>query len=154
MIAIVSASNICVTPTSKPFRNRSLPKWGQYDTFSCAMRPPSFSTTLIRGDVGPLASRSRAFGADVYATASAGKHDVVRGCGATPIDSRTAKVADYVARHAYGVGFNVVYDTVSRQTPDDSLVPPTLQSRAQLLRVQQTRSGSRLVVRCAVSWSM
>ncbi|BDT57048.1 quinone oxidoreductase [Massilia varians] len=75
------------------------------------------------GGVGHVAVQiARAFDADVYATASSGKHDVIRGYGATPIDYRTAKVADYVAQHADGVGFDVVYDTVGGQTLDDSLV--------------------------------
>lgn len=75
------------------------------------------------GGVGHVAVQiARAFGAAVYATASSGKHDIVRGYGATPIDYRTTKVADYVAQYADGVGFDVVYDTVGGQTLDDSLV--------------------------------
>lgn len=75
------------------------------------------------GGVGHVAVQiARAFGATVYATASSGKHDIVRGYGATPIDYRTTKVADYVTQYADGVGFDVVYDTVGGQTLDDSLV--------------------------------
>ena len=75
------------------------------------------------GGVGHVAVQiARALGADVYATASAAKHAVIEGYGATPIDYRDAKVADYVAKYANGVGFDVVYDTVGGQTLDDSLV--------------------------------
>ncbi|MBB3225191.1 zinc-dependent alcohol dehydrogenase family protein [Pseudoduganella umbonata] len=75
------------------------------------------------GGVGHVAVQiARAFGAAVYATASSGKHDIVRSYGATPIDYRTTKVADYVTQYADGVGFDVVYDTVGGQTLDDSLV--------------------------------
>lgn len=75
------------------------------------------------GGVGHVAVQiARAFGADVYPTASTAKHDVIRGYGATPIDYRTAKVADYVAQYADGQGFDVVYDTVGGQTLDESLV--------------------------------
>lgn len=75
------------------------------------------------GGVGHVAVQiARALGADVYATASEAKHAVIKGYGATPIDYRDAKVVDYVAKYANGVGFDVVYDTVGGQTLDDSLV--------------------------------
>lgn len=75
------------------------------------------------GGVGHVAVQiARAFGAEVVATASAAKHGVIEGYGATPVDYHTSKVADYVAQYAGGIGFDIVYDTVGGQTLDDSLV--------------------------------
>lgn len=75
------------------------------------------------GGVGHVAIQiAKAFGANVYATASAKKREIVESFGATAIDYQTSSVADYVAQHANGVGFDLVYDTVGGQTLDDSLV--------------------------------
>ncbi|MBK4735005.1 zinc-dependent alcohol dehydrogenase family protein [Noviherbaspirillum pedocola] len=75
------------------------------------------------GGVGHVAVQiARAFGADVYATASAAKHGVIEAYGATPIDYHAARVADYVGKYADGIGFDIVYDTVGGPTLDDSLV--------------------------------
>lgn len=75
------------------------------------------------GGVGHVAVQiALARGAEVFATASAGKHAIVRGFGATPIDYKTSTVAEYVAAHADGVGFDIVYDTVGGATLDASLV--------------------------------
>jgi NADPH:quinone reductase-like Zn-dependent oxidoreductase len=75
------------------------------------------------GGVGHVAVQlARAFGAQVYATASAAKHSYLRRIGATPIDYHTVSVTDYVAKYADGTGFDVVYDTVGGKTLDDSLV--------------------------------
>lgn len=75
------------------------------------------------GGVGHVAVQiARARGADVFATASAAKHAIVRGYGATPIDYHASTVAEYVGAHANGVGFDIVYDTVGGATFDASLV--------------------------------
>jgi NADPH2:quinone reductase len=75
------------------------------------------------GGVGHVAVQiARAFGAEVYATASEAKHAIVEGYGATPIDYKNTAVADYVAQYAGGIGFDLVYDTVGGATLDDSLV--------------------------------
>lgn len=75
------------------------------------------------GGVGHVAVQiARAFGAEVFATASAGKRELVESLGATAIDYRTSKVGDYVSRYTDDVGFDLVYDTVGGQTLDDSLV--------------------------------
>ncbi len=69
------------------------------------------------GGVGHVAVQiARAFGAEVFATASAGKRELIESLGATAIDYRTSKVGDYVSRYTNDVGFDLVYDTV------DSLV--------------------------------
>lgn len=75
------------------------------------------------GGVGHVAVQiARAFGAEVFATASAGKQELVESMGATAIDYRTSQVGDYVTQHTDGAGFDLVYDTVGGPTLDDSLV--------------------------------
>ncbi|MEM7083016.1 MAG: zinc-dependent alcohol dehydrogenase family protein [Pseudomonadota bacterium] len=66
------------------------------------------------GGVGHVAVQlARHFGADVYATISSDDQaDIVRGYGATPINYKTESVADYVAQHTDGRGFDVVFDSV------------------------------------------
>jgi NADPH2:quinone reductase len=66
------------------------------------------------GGVGHVAVQlAKQFGADVYATCSGGKPmDIIQGYGAKAIDYKTEKVADYVAKHTDGAGFDVVFDSV------------------------------------------
>ncbi len=66
------------------------------------------------GGVGHVAVQlAKHFGADVYATCSGGKQmDVIESYGATAINYKTEKVADYVAKHTDGAGFDVVFDSV------------------------------------------
>ena len=53
------------------------------------------------------------FGADVYATGTGEKQiSVVEKYGATAIDFRTEKVAEYVAKYTDGAGFEVIFDSV------------------------------------------
>ncbi len=52
-------------------------------------------------------------GAEVFATVSGeAKAEIARSFGATPIDYRGMDVAEYVAAHTGGDGFEVVFDTV------------------------------------------
>lgn len=66
------------------------------------------------GGVGHVAVQlARHSGAEVFATCSSDTQaDAIRGFGATPINYRTEAVADYVAAHTQGIGFDVVYDSV------------------------------------------
>jgi len=66
------------------------------------------------GGVGHVAVQlARHFGAEVYATASDGKPmDIIEKYGATPIDYKAEKVADYVEKHTDGAGFDIVFDSV------------------------------------------
>jgi alcohol dehydrogenase len=66
------------------------------------------------GGVGHVAVQlAKHFGAEVYATASGGKHlGVIEQYGATAIDYRAEKVADYVEKHTGGAGFDVIFDSV------------------------------------------
>ncbi|MEY9185832.1 NADPH2:quinone reductase [Bradyrhizobium sp. USDA 326] len=72
------------------------------------------------GGVGHVAIQiSRAFGADVFATGSASQRATIEGLGAVFID-RNTPVETYVAQHAGGRGFDVVYDTVGGKVLDAS----------------------------------
>jgi NADPH:quinone reductase-like Zn-dependent oxidoreductase len=73
------------------------------------------------GGVGHLAVQlARARGAQVYATGSADHKAIIEGYGAVAIDYRSTPVADYVAAHTGGAGFDIVYDTVGGATLDAS----------------------------------
>ena len=73
------------------------------------------------GGVGQIALQlARAFGATVFATASASNRAFLEQRGATAIDYRAESVADYVARCTAGRGFDVVFDTVGGSTLDAS----------------------------------
>ena len=66
------------------------------------------------GGVGHVAVQlAKHFGAEVYATASGGKQmDVIEKYSATPINYKAEEVADYVAKHTDGAGFDVIFDSV------------------------------------------
>lgn len=73
------------------------------------------------GGVGHIVIQiAKAYGADVYATDSAAKHELIRRLGATPIDYRSTTVDEYVARLTDGRGFDLVYDTAGGPTLDAS----------------------------------
>ncbi len=73
------------------------------------------------GGVGHVAIQlARAYGAEVFATDGAEKRDFIESLGATAIDYRTTNVADYVAAHTGGDGFDVVYDTAGGASLDAS----------------------------------
>jgi NADPH:quinone reductase-like Zn-dependent oxidoreductase len=61
------------------------------------------------GGVGHVAVQvARAFGAEVFATGSAGHRGTIESFGATFIDYRMSSVEDYVAEFTSGEGFDVV----------------------------------------------
>lgn len=66
------------------------------------------------GGVGHLAVQiARHLGAEVAATGTGAEQiQVIEDFGATPIDYKTAQIADYVATHTGGTGFDAVFDTV------------------------------------------
>ena len=75
------------------------------------------------GGVGHVAVQlAKAFGAEVFATVSAEKRQIVEGFGATAVDYRALSTEQYVAQYAGGEGFDVVYDTVGGATIDSSFV--------------------------------
>jgi len=78
------------------------------------------------GGVGYLAiALARHRGARVFATGGPASQAVIAAAGAVPIDYTTTPVAEYVAEHARGAGFDVVFDTVGGTTLDDSFVAVT-----------------------------
>jgi NADPH:quinone reductase-like Zn-dependent oxidoreductase len=73
------------------------------------------------GGVGHVAVQlARAFGAEVFASGSAGQQAIIEGFGATFIDYRKSSVEEYVAEHTAGEGFDIVYDTVGGASLDAS----------------------------------
>ncbi|MEU8165573.1 zinc-dependent alcohol dehydrogenase family protein [Micromonospora sp. NPDC049004] len=73
------------------------------------------------GGVGQVAIQiARARGAEVFATGSSRNLETIARLGATPIDYNATEVADYVAAHTGGDGFDVVFDTVGGATLDRS----------------------------------
>lgn len=75
------------------------------------------------GGVGHIAVQiALARGAQVFATVSDSKKEIVEGFGATPIDYRAASVAEYVDANTEGKGFDVVFDTVGGATLDASFL--------------------------------
>ena len=72
------------------------------------------------GGVGHIAVQiAQAFGAQVFATGSARDRALIERLGATAI-SRETPVEAYVAEHAGGAGFDIVYDTVGGAVLDAS----------------------------------
>jgi NADPH:quinone reductase len=73
------------------------------------------------GGVGHIAVQiAKAFGAEVFATVSPHKANIVAGLGATPIDYQALSVQEYIAKYTDGAGFDVIYDTVGGRALDDS----------------------------------
>lgn len=66
------------------------------------------------GGVGHIALQlAKDFGADVYSTGGGDMQtNLIQKLGATPINYRTESVAEYVAKHTDGKGFDVVFDSV------------------------------------------
>lgn len=81
-------------------------------------------TVLIHGGAGGIGhvavQIARALGAEVFATGSPRRHEVIERLGATPIDHTTVTVEDYVARYTGGEGFDIVFDTVGGAVLDAS----------------------------------
>ena len=66
------------------------------------------------GGVGHIALQlAKDFGADVYSTGGGDMQtNLIQKLGATPINYKTESVAEYVAKHTDGKGFDVVFDSV------------------------------------------
>jgi len=80
------------------------------------------------GGVGHVAVQlARHFGADVHATCSGGKQmAIIESYGATAINYKTEKVADYVAKHTDGAGFDVIFDSVGGANMTNSFAAAAL----------------------------
>jgi NADPH:quinone reductase-like Zn-dependent oxidoreductase len=71
------------------------------------------------GGVGHVAIQiAQAFGAEVFATGRGAGLEIIRSFGATAIDAERETVADYVAQHTAGSGFDLVYDTAGGASLD------------------------------------
>src|SRR5215470_3120994 len=71
------------------------------------------------GGVGHIAVQlAKSFGADVFATVSPEKEQIVRSLGAVSINYHSLSTSEYVALHTEGQGFDIVYDTVGGATID------------------------------------
>jgi NADPH2:quinone reductase len=81
---------------------------------------------LIHGGAGAVGSAAvqlaLARGAEVFATGSAHSRPTIESLGATAIDYTREAVADYLAEHTGGEGFDIVFDTVGGATLDASFV--------------------------------
>lgn len=66
------------------------------------------------GGVGHVALQiANYMGAEVFSTGGGNRQTaLIESLGATPINYRTESVADYVAKHTNGAGFDVVFDSV------------------------------------------
>lgn len=74
------------------------------------------------GGVGHMVVQlAKIFGADVYATTSAAKQQLVTDLGATAIDYQTQSVDNYVQQYTEGKGFDIIYDTVGGDVLSASL---------------------------------
>jgi NADPH:quinone reductase len=73
------------------------------------------------GGVGHVAIQiARAYGADVFATGSAGSKALIERLGTTAIDYRAMPAENYVAQYTDGRGFDIIFDTVGGATLDAS----------------------------------
>ena len=83
------------------------------------------------GGVGHVAVQlAKHLGAEVYATGSNPKAlGIIQGYGATAINYKTEKVADYVAQHTGGAGFDVVYDSVGGANMSNSFEAAALNAQ-------------------------
>ncbi len=66
------------------------------------------------GGVGHIALQlAKHFGAEVYSTGGGDKQlTLIENLGGTPINYKTENVAEYVAKHTDGLGFDLVFDSV------------------------------------------
>lgn len=73
------------------------------------------------GGVGHIALQlAKIEGAEVYATVSEKKRNIVEELGGIPIDYKKTTVNDYTSLYTGGDGFDVVYDTIGGDTLDSS----------------------------------
>lgn len=77
---------------------------------------PPGSTCLVHAAGGAVGSAllelGRELGLTMYGTASAGKHDLIRQFGATPIDYRNEDFVARIAAETAGQGVDAVFDTI------------------------------------------
>jgi NADPH2:quinone reductase len=102
------------------------------------------------GGVGHIAVQlAKALGAEVYASASTGKQDLVRVLGATPIDYTNTTVEQYVQQYTDGKGFEIIYDTVGGATLEASLGAVRHYGRVVSCAAYGTHNLATSSLRCA-----
>ena len=79
---------------------------------------------LVQGGAGGVGrivlQLAKAFGAKTFGTGSQDSLAPIAALGAAAIDYRKETVADYVAKHTGGKGFDIVYDTAGGSSLDNS----------------------------------
>lgn len=86
------------------------------------LRPGQNVLVVGSGGVGQrVVQIARAIGSRVYVAATGSRADSVRSLGAVPIDLETSGVAESIAQHTDGKGFDVVYDTLGGSSLDTAL---------------------------------
>lgn len=104
-------------------------------------------TVLVHGGAGGVGhiavQLAKHLGANVSATCSRPEQKaIIEGYGATAIDYKRQKVADYVAEHTGGVGFDMVFDTVGGANMSNSFEAAALNgqvsSTVSLLEIDLT----------------
>lgn len=84
----------------------------------------SGQSVLVQGGAGGVGhivlQLAKAYGTRTFGTGSPGSLGHIASLGATPIDYKSEAVADYVAKHTDGRGFDVVYDTAGGESLDNS----------------------------------
>ncbi len=81
-------------------------------------------TVLIHGGAGGVGhiavQLAVARGAQVFATVTPGRNDMIEGYGATPIDYTRLSVEEYMLEYTGGEGFDIILDTVGGAVLDTS----------------------------------
>ena len=92
------------------------------------------------GGVGHMGVQlAAARGAEVFATISSPeKAEIVRRYGATPINYREQGIADYVAEHTGGAGFDVVFDTIGGDNLPGCFEAAALEGRVASVNTRTT----------------
>jgi len=125
--AVVDAKLLARKPTSLSMREAAsmpLVYITAWEGLVDRARVRAGQTVLVQGGAGGVGNAAiqlaRAFGANVYATGSPSRGNVIRDYGATHIDHTSTSVEEYVASQTHDAGFDIVYDTAGGSSLDAS----------------------------------
>ncbi|TCG07294.1 quinone oxidoreductase [Paraburkholderia steynii] len=117
------------------------------------LQPGTRQKVLVQGGAGGVGhivvQLASALGAEVYATASNAKQELVRKLGATPIDYTKTTVEQYVQQYTDGKGFDLIYDTVGGDTLEASLGAVRHYGRVVSCAAYETHNLATSSLRCA-----